>query len=524
MRRVIFLAAILIAAPCYAQQFADCPGYREQIDRIARGTQADAEDAVNELTDVGSTTLCFAQFVAGDAPSMDSVFVNFVKRFEGSRSDKEASAAAGATSATSVVSQGPAAKVLSAAVEYGAITRSVDGQVITLRGNAAGLPSALVRKSIFPYCAEGNASSEFCVGSSILSVLRRISFSVSFDTARGTQTTGTPAAPSSGTGAQPVTFTAQRDQISAASARVELWNRRDVTSKDFQDLWVEKVGPAMAASSTELRQTGAALVAAVRAADLADTYNAWRLKSNGSILAARPDRTRVVDTLRAALEELVIEVRAKHPELAVRAAAAVQSYSRYFLAEDDLIASLSKKNVLALEYSGSQPVGQVGTSNVRLIMDLPLTTRTKMVLNGAATFYDSLPANSPASVTHYRDAQFGLELDHGLGEQSIVGPAMISFALYYQYQHTPPLLEIDPLNPIPGIEFAGLPANARTVFTEKGDIWLGQAKLSLTPPGSSIKVPLSLTYSNRTELVDKPTWRGQVGLAYDLDSLLGALK
>jgi hypothetical protein len=157
-------------------------------------------------------------------------------------------------------------------------------------------------------------------------------------------------------------------------------------------------------------------------------------------------------------------------------------------------------------------------------MDLPLTTRTKMVLNGAATFYDSLPANSPASVTHYRDAQFGLELDHGLGEQSIVGPAMISFALYYQYQHTPPLLEIDPLNPIPGIEFAGLPANARTVFTEKGDIWLGQAKLSLTPPGSSIKVPLSLTYSNRTELVDKPTWRGQVGLAYDLDSLLGALK
>jgi hypothetical protein len=33
-----------------------------------------------------------------------------------------------------------------------------------------------------------------------------------------------------------------------------------------------------------------------------------------------------------------------------------------------------------------------------------------------------------------------------------------------------------------------------------------------------------MTVSSRTELIDKPTWRGQVGLAYDLDSLLGALR
>jgi hypothetical protein len=147
-----------------------------------------------------------------------------------------------------------------------------------------------------------------------------------------------------------------------------------------------------------------------------------------------------------------------------------------------------------------------------------------MVANGAATFYDSLPPNIPADVTRYRDAQFGLQLEHGLGQQSIVGPAVVSVALYYQYQHSPALLEIDPLKPIPGVAFTGLPANARTIFAEKGNIWLGQAKLSLTPPGSSIKVPLSMTVSSRTELIDKPTWRGQVGLAYDLDSLLGALR
>ncbi|MND07777.1 hypothetical protein D3C83_299980 [compost metagenome] len=49
-------------------------------------------------------------------------------------------------------------------------------------------------------------------------------------------------------------------------------------------------------------------------------------------------------------------------------------------------------------------------------------------------------------------------------------------------------------------------------------------KLSLAPGATGIKIPLSLTLSNRTELIDKPTWRGQLGLTYDFDSLLSALR
>src|SRR3954468_13316052 len=124
MRSVAFLFAILIAVPASAQRFDQCKSYEDAINKIATGTDTDARNAVGELTDVGSTTYCFAQFVAGEGRSIDSVFVEFVKRFESSRADKEASAGAGAAGATSVVSQGPAAKVLSAAVEYGAVTWS----------------------------------------------------------------------------------------------------------------------------------------------------------------------------------------------------------------------------------------------------------------------------------------------------------------------------------------------------------------------------------------------------------------
>jgi hypothetical protein len=523
MKRLFLLLMALIAAavPCEAQGFDQCKSYSDAITRVVTGSADDADAAAGTLVTLEANLRCFAIFIAGDRQLNDSVFQQFVRRFEGSRTDKQANAAVGASSGTSVVSQGPAAKVLSAAVDYGGLTRAVDGQVITLRGNAAGLPAALVRKNVFPYCPPGIASNRFCVGSSILGVLRRVSFSVSFDTTRGTQVTGTPANLNSTAPAQAVVFTAQRNQISATSARIELWNRRDVSTQDFGQLWAAKVGAAMAMPSTDLLDNAGALSDAVIETP---GYSAWQMRSKAAILAARPDRARVLTALTAALQEWLAEMRMVHPAVDALATDALAAYNRYFLAQDDLIASLARKNVLALEYTGDRPVGAVGTSNVRLIMDLPLTTRTKVVFNGAATFYNLLPANLPADVTRYRDAQVGVQLDHGLGNQSIVGPAMISLAVYYQYQHSPALLEFDPLTPIPGIEFTRLAPNAQTIFAEKGDIWLGQAKLSLTPPGSSIKVPLSLTYSNRTELIDKPTWRGQVGLAYDLDSLLGALK
>jgi hypothetical protein len=43
------------------------------------------------------------------------------------------------------------------------------------------------------------------------------------------------------------------------------------------------------------------------------------------------------------------------------------------------------------------------------------------------------------------------------------------------------------------------------------------------PAESSIKIALSVTWSNRTELIDNPVWRGQIGISYDLDSLFGVL-
>jgi len=40
---------------------------------------------------------------------------------------------------------------------------------------------------------------------------------------------------------------------------------------------------------------------------------------------------------------------------------------------------------------------------------------------------------------------------------------------------------------------------------------------------TSIRSPLSVAWSKRTELIVAPVWRAQIGIKYDVDSLFGAL-
>jgi hypothetical protein len=57
--------------------------------------------------------------------------------------------------------------------------------------------------------------------------------------------------------------------------------------------------------------------------------------------------------------------------------------------------------------------------------------------------------------------------------------------------------------------------------TSSGTIWLGQAKVTIGAGTSGVKIPLSLTYSNRTELIKEAHGlTAHVGISYDLDALL----
>jgi hypothetical protein len=46
-----------------------------------------------------------------------------------------------------------------------------------------------------------------------------------------------------------------------------------------------------------------------------------------------------------------------------------------------------------------------------------------------------------------------------------------------------------------------------------------QGKLELPAGKNAIRVPVSFTYSNRTELIKESEVRGQIGLSFNLDQL-----
>lgn len=529
----LILAGLLTALFCSAQIqscVAEGASFNLAIDRIQKAAQdgnpGEQSDAILDALDVRQHTNCFLKY-AHRGLALPAGFAELVRRFESSRTDKQSGPGGGGVASTSVVSQGAVAKTLSIATEYGALTQSVTGQVITVRGNLAGLPSALVRNNILPYCeyraeaqaqhpVRGEDTNPYCIDRPLLNGLRRVSFGVSFDASRDAQSltgTATGSAP-----VQQVTFTGKKREVTSASGRLELWNRRDVTSKDFLKTWQDKVGATMDLVTRDLAND-----------DTPDViyrlpmYRAWQTESEQRLLSAGGDRARILAAIDESYRDLALRARNSLPDLDERVQRASATFSRYFLAQDELIDSLATKPVLAFEYTNNRPLGQPPISNFRLIFDLPMTAQTRVVANAAIETYDSVPTDAGGKVKKFRDAQGGLELTHGLGAASIVGPAVLSLAGYYQWQNSAALLEIDPANPLPGISFTGLPADAKTIFAKSGNIYLFQAKLAIAPSGSGVKVPVSVTYSNRTELIDKPNWRAQVGVTYDFDSLLSGL-
>ncbi len=528
-------ALALAAAACSAQPL-DCvaqgPSFKLAIDQIQNaardGDRDRVRDAALHALDPREHANCFVRYAQQGFALLPARFEELARRIESSRTDKQAGAAGAGSGSSSIVSQGAVAKTLSVAAEYGALTQSVAGQVVTVRGNLAGLPSALVRNNVLPYCeyywsqpgrpaVKAKDNNPYCVDRLLLNVLRRISFGVSFDASRDAQAVaGTATGPAGA--AQQVTFTGKKREVQSASGRIQLWNRRDVTSKEFFKAWHDQVGAAMDRVTADLENTTLA----------DDVYHmpahaAWLAESQQRVVAAGADRDRIIAAIDESYRDLAARVRAGLPQADARIQQAAAAFGRYFQAQDELIDTLATQPVLAFEYANQRPLGQAPVSNFRLIFDLPLTAQTRVVANGAIEIYDSVPDEARGKVKKFRDVQGGVELAHSLGAASIIGPAVLSFAGYYQRQNTPALLEIDPAHPLPGISFTNLPAGAKAVFTQTGNILLLQAKLAIAPGGTGVKVPVAVSYSNRTELIDKPTWRAQVGVAYDFDSLLSGL-
>jgi hypothetical protein len=76
---------------------------------------------------------------------------------------------------------------------------------------------------------------------------------------------------------------------------------------------------------------------------------------------------------------------------------------------------------------------------------------------------------------------------------------------------------------LPNDTVASPDASSPAALAERGTIGVVQAKITIPVKGSGLKIPLSITASNRTELINEKDVRASFGFSFDLDPLIGGL-
>jgi len=517
MRRcaLFTLWMLTIAVPSYASPQLP-PLLPVECDRLielllATTAPDDRRRVAEALVDMTSHTQCLA-----DAMMQRAAFPAFIKLLETLRTDKQSGASSGTGGSTNLVSKGTTAKILSIAAEYGALTETVNKQIVTVQGSADSIPAVLIRHNLVRYCPTRGTPD--CASSTLIQTLQRFSYAVSFDTGQTGQSVEATASTSQVGTAVPVTFSADSHSVTAVTVRTVLVNARDKVSKSYQEAWREKVltspGALNEAARRLLQSAGGFLTLVIDDPG----YGPWQAETVRRLLAARRDQIQKVwDTRLQALVELL---RPRHPDLQERAADAVAAFRAFRFEEDAVVATLQKP-VATLQYDYKSPLNQPSTSTLRFVFDKGLADGWSFTANAAIEAYNDRPSSFVPGRGYVRDAQVGLQFQKSLGTVYLLGAAAMAGTYYFQYQNRPSILNLTPGTSFPGISFVGLPDTATQVFSTRGNIQVGQIRLVLGPENSSARFPVSITYSNRTEFIDRPGWRGQVGVSYDFDSLFG---
>jgi hypothetical protein len=437
---------------------------------------------------------------------------------------QQSGSGAGTEGSTNVTSKGLASKVLSIASEYGALTESVSGQTTTASGTLAGVPLLLMGKGVLVDCATKLFAITPCLGHKATQTLSQISYSVSFDTnPNSTTATGTATGAASGA-AQPVTISASSHSISALSVKWAFGAKVDKTKLDtaFSNLQSDAATTsnsdnAVALENLQISNNGKyqQWLAAAKITLANDVTNDpsgvsaeqdWE-KLGAGLAAALGVAANITD--QEALQNRTIQTVLKF----------AVSYNAYLGTAEAAGENTVSAPFFTIEYDVNRPASQPSNSVIRGIYEKNFT-QLDLTVNGAVSIYNSNQSSVPGA-GYLRDVQFATELGHDFkvnlplsGEVA----ATLSGAFYFQYQSSPSILNVTPGTPVDGVTFTGLPSTATQVYAQKGNIELGQIKLSIGS-GSSVTVPLSVTYSNRTELITNPTWKAQIGVSYDFDSL-----
>ena len=406
----------------------------------------------------------------------------FLVEAEEARTDKQVEGGPESAGSTSLVVKGGAPTVLGFAVSNGALVQSRSGTTFTFRGNPVGIIKLLQNKSFDESYLEDE-------NDPVTRFLKKTSFSVSFDTDRGDE---------------PGVFTGDTQQISAWSVRHEFVNERDPRHRKHDEAFAKFL--AEEGNNLALSIFGAYQTMLVGEPGKLDrrykdpALQAWLSETEGRLAAATAGDVEAI--LKEQLDKfptgdrLLTETRDAISGFA-------NNFSGYLDARRKLLDEIAKGKVITFEYTNTRGVNAPDRSNFRFIAETGVFGgKADLTGNASFTFYNSRPA---AGTKRVRDFQFAGQLDVPFRVTN-VGNLLFSFAGRYQRA----------LENATALDGTLLP-------NTKGDIAVGQLKLEV-PFLPGMRLPISVTFANRTELVREKEVRGNFGFTFDMDKILARLK
>lgn len=505
MRRIVgLLLCSLFSATTAMSQAGRLSGYKNDLTaaQSAAPSTTERQTAVEHLLNITHHTQGFVIFAYGDV-----LFDTVLGLWDQSRVDKQIGSTASGSGTTDLVSLPSTPELFGLATNLGALTQSVSGTVATFRGNADGIIRAVGGQPI---------SCNGCTGTQ---GLKNLAFSVSFDLSRqASQQAATTGSANSATTTVPGTILLPKNskQFSSFNARYDIYNPKDTRSSAFQKEWSDWFAlhqKDLEAAAKELLDASDFLDPFLEDAKLADLRGEYSTRLN------QADSADLQRLLTEYLSKALALARADVPNFDQQALGVRAAYARYGQTYEDLFQKLRGKPQFSAEYTFSSPVSQPDTHNLRFIFaSNPFQGGTLLSANAAVTLYGGqIPAG--AKYGRLRDFQFAAQLDRPLGNINNY-PAVLTLAGYVQYQLDPSVLNINAGNLVPGTTIT-LPQNAQVLLGRSGTMGIVQAKVTLKLKNSGVKIPIAVSWANRTDLLNATDVRGHIGLTYDLDSLFG---
>jgi hypothetical protein len=428
------------------------------------------------------------------------------------RPDRQMGANSTASGTTSLVSKPGSAELLSLALDTGAVTQSVNGTSSTLTTNA---------DQVFRLVTGSNPDCTVAVGPCKSRgwfetwVLNPTNITATLGLAQQSSTVTPTSGQASGTSSESVSSAAiptGAGKLSGLTVRYEVRNHFDPRSDAFKKAWstaVSKIAPSAkavgddtdavknilnklpASNNNQAKQT--LVVAALQDSSgkaLTEAFDAYF--SNFKTQAMNDS------TLGPAISK-VMQDRAVYR-------------GAWFQALDAAVGTL-----FTLEYDYNRPVNQPFTHDLKLIYGYDFGEAGMLNFNGAVSIYSTIPAGAKYGSLHY--GQVSTEYDRTLTGQKKSIQTQLSLAGYWQYQPHPSILNIPAGTVAPGTDIP-LPNGTQEFVGTAGSLWVTQAKLTIKGSGG-INIPIGVSWSNKTDLLEGSKVGAQVGISYNFSSLAG---